>query len=928
MSHAPLVLLCLALGPQGSRFELLSPERTLPRAADADRSGDVGSEEWSEFLSSLEAADDGTLDEGRVLARLIAPLLDANGDGRFARDDVAAHLARLDVNGSGTVEASEMLGVIQGFRRGGGVGERASGGPGLLDGLIGFGVDANEDHVLDAGERAAAIGDGTSAVEPTELAAWVAHAERYVPEERSAFAPGTLTLTLRAALDATQDGRLTLSDLARHFNALDTDGSGSLSAAEIAAGTREQTSSTASVRTAEEAPSPDDERVPLVPWQRTLEDALALSRSSGKPLLLCVNMDNEPASDLLALGRYRDPAFVELVRGFVPVIASPDSHRPRERDGKNRRLPDPRFGRVVESEHVAVEPVLFERYFSGRRVAPRHVGVAPDGTILFDLFLLQDLRAVDRALEQHGKPGAPWQDVTKLDEEGLLASPDAAARERLEARFAQGDEIARARLLERALSDTRPVQHPELVIQGLRDPVPALRAKALEALAARPLDVPLETFPEALRVAAGFPGAVEHVAEALKLRRDRGPAGELVRARRLACIARASLVQPVAIDVELWRSLVGSSSAESAVAADDGGLFERLAVVEARAGRAPEDAELQAAHAHLALTAAQRMIAQGSGNPSFLLQDAESAARRAIERDPGHALGQAVLASAAYQLGDFAAAGDAAERALPRLVGWAETPLAASTLEVLAKSRTQQLYEVLGTETAWPATWMAELLAAQEVLLAHPLGTEAQALAALDVLTNLELYDAQAAFSKRALARWPLSATLHNWLRWIELRDGGPEALLTAYDDLDLGPGADATRRWYGGVAAIVAAERWVEDGFPDDALSAYRRAVGELESSGELEPSYGSTARYWIALARAGEARLCYERAELDQALEALRASVTAHEAALPADGLGHTRASTAGTLSRALERAGRSDEARELEPVARESAAASSSG
>ena len=41
---------------------------------------------------------------------------------------------------------------------------------------------------------------------------------------------------------------------------------------------------------------------------RSLEDGLALSQAGGKPLLVCVNNDGEPASEALARGRYRDPA--------------------------------------------------------------------------------------------------------------------------------------------------------------------------------------------------------------------------------------------------------------------------------------------------------------------------------------------------------------------------------------------------------------------------------------------------------------------------------------------------------------------------------------------------------------------------------------------------------------------------------------------
>ena len=59
-------------------------------------------------------------------------------------------------------------------------------------------------------------------------------------------------------------------------------------------------------------------RPPLIAWQRDLDDAIALQRATGKPLLICVNMDGEPASESLAGVHYRDPEFAALTAGFIP----------------------------------------------------------------------------------------------------------------------------------------------------------------------------------------------------------------------------------------------------------------------------------------------------------------------------------------------------------------------------------------------------------------------------------------------------------------------------------------------------------------------------------------------------------------------------------------------------------------------------------
>ena len=48
-------------------------------------------------------------------------------------------------------------------------------------------------------------------------------------------------------------------------------------------------------------------------------------------------------------------------------------HTPGGHDGGGNRLPRPRRGGVTGGEHIAIEPVLFEKFFEGERVAPRHI---------------------------------------------------------------------------------------------------------------------------------------------------------------------------------------------------------------------------------------------------------------------------------------------------------------------------------------------------------------------------------------------------------------------------------------------------------------------------------------------------------------------------------------------------------------------------
>lgn len=145
----------------------------------------------------------------------------------------------------------------------------------------------------------------------------------------------------------------------------------------------------ASAPVQEAAPRPDPRQIL---WQRSLDDALALCKSTGRPLLVAMNMDGESASERITKENYRDPEFVELTRGFVCVIGSVFRHNLRDFDEQGRAILCPRLGAVTCGEHIALEPLLFDKYLGGERIAPRHALILSDGTKKFDEFLLYDLR--------------------------------------------------------------------------------------------------------------------------------------------------------------------------------------------------------------------------------------------------------------------------------------------------------------------------------------------------------------------------------------------------------------------------------------------------------------------------------------------------------------------------------------------------------
>ena len=118
------------------------------------------------------------------------------------------------------------------------------------------------------------------------------------------------------------------------------------------------------------APTAEDWKKPcLVKFQRTWEDAQAISKETGKAILVCVNMDGEIASEHYAGVRYRQPEIAKLYDPYVCVIASVYRHTPRDYDEQGKRILCPRFGSVTCGEHIAIEPILHAKYL--RRQAHR-----------------------------------------------------------------------------------------------------------------------------------------------------------------------------------------------------------------------------------------------------------------------------------------------------------------------------------------------------------------------------------------------------------------------------------------------------------------------------------------------------------------------------------------------------------------------------
>lgn len=805
------------------RFDAIDATRMVAAAADADFDGAISAEERAAFLSAHGAA---SVDE--VLAVALTPFYDADQSGRLDAPDLAAALARWDADGDGAITAAERA---DGPRR------RA-----LRDGVLLNAFDADQDGSIGVEEWSASAA--------LDLSSWLA-ATAAIEEDINGFGPGTMVLTLRTSLDVDTNGTFDGADLDLLFSNLDRDGDGIVQASEFAP--------PAPVRGPDWSVTDDMRaRTPAMPWQRNLEDALALSQATGKPLLICVNTDGEAASDNLAFGRYRDPEFVALARGFVPLLASPNSHTDRAFDTQGERIECPRFGRLVCSEHIDEEPMYYERYFNGQRIAPRHVGVAPDGSILFDLVLLQDLTAVDEALREHGVFDVDLPDPATLDADHLLASSDAAARGRLAELFREADVEGRVRLIAKAISPTRAAQHPELLALGMFDVDPLVRSAAAIRQAAALDSATLDFAPRIRRLGVEDPTLRRALAARLGTLVDEGlEPSRLQRARRLGRIYRA-LEEPPFVDAARWqvalagRSLTNGTDDAALVA----GLDAALENLDRRRRQQGANAELDAMLGETTLRKALLAIrGVGGGNPQFFLQDAERFAESALTADPSNVFALATLARTRYWLNQPQEGADAAAEALIALGPNADARLTGELLEVLARGRTTSLYSKLGTEEGWPSEWVAQVTGAYHALAVHPALTQELALAGASLFENLEDYAGQAAYLRTVLLRFPGSADLHSWLRWQVLRDGEGDsvaatALADAYDALDVPEGYEATWAWYEGLAQSVAGDTLAQEGASEQATAAYLRSIESFERAGERNPDFVESAAKYIEAA------------------------------------------------------------------------------
>lgn len=662
------------------------------------------------------------------------------------------------------------------------------------------------------------------------------------------------------------------------------------------------------------APTAADWKKPvLIEFQRTWGDAVTVARETNKPILLCINMDGEPASEHYAGVHYRTPETAKLFEPYVCVIASVYRHTPRDHDEQGNRILCPRFGSVTCGEHIAIEPILYARFMDGQRIAPRHIMVELDGREVYDVFYAWDNQSVfDSLIDGISSREQQPHTIVRGDRpiEERVASRAIEDREAVEKAFQTGNRELRKKLLEIAAQhpDATPVELLRLAVFGVDQELAQMARRALvQVQSSEAVDV----IAEALRVPLPNDER-EALVAALERLREKSP-----RAALLANVHRGLERTSTAVDVQQWSAAMAGGATYRP--ADAESTDRKLETSEAAVRTDPKDAtaHLDLAEATLERAASPAPLSAAPGSRRLqrrferaMLEDARQQALRAKELGATEWRVDAILALTALYQGDRAQANSLAISAAQAMPAQPERWLAVATLAQFAQARIDAIWDALRAKTDWPNEWMTDVSSAFSVLQKHPLGTDEHATTHYDFLDALGAKRRAAAVLEAGLERFPTSWLLHDRLRARILDEQGAAGLEPAYEAMLQKPSVAPGLGWFAAYASLVAAEFHRRDGKTALADPAYDRAIAAYDRVIEGHPDWKESCDHYAAIALAAKARLLIERNEPGPALELMLAAIERAPAAMGTlDGLNITPAMTALLLEEKLQDSGRQE-------------------
>lgn len=663
------------------------------------------------------------------------------------------------------------------------------------------------------------------------------------------------------------------------------------------------------------APTQDDWNKPVqITFQRTYEDAERVSVETGKPILVCINMDGEIASEHYAGIRYRQPEIAELYDPYVCVIASVYRHTARDYDEAGNRILCPRFGSVTCGEHIRIEPQLFGKFLDDTRVAPRHIMVEDGSAETYDVYYAWDTESVFETIREGIESRPPAEPTVDRGDQSLVQrvdSRDVQDRVAVEEAYRTGDRVLRRELLVRA-SQPDSLMQVDLLRLALFGDDAELGQVAWRALAETQS---IEALP-LLRDVLDFDLEAEE-REAMIVALERlAPASP--KAARLARVHRGLATTPSTIDEAVWREALALGSTPDP--------YPELPMLYELT-----EASAQLAASNLTDSGSQLAAASAFYDLAFHPGLDPKLRRPLLDDVRRHALAARDLGATGWEVHSLLAATAKAlgrsrqgyADAIAAMTGPAPTEprswRSKETLSLFAEARQRGVYRAMVRREEWPATWLAEANLAFALLADHPYGTAREVVEHYDYLAALDAKGYATRTLEKSFERFADSPLIHDRLRarLLSERDlSSLRGLEATYESLlskagERTPEELSDLEWYAGYASMVAAEFHRRSEERSQALAAYDRAVGHFESASALDSSTRESADHYVALAFAGRARLALESGDPAAAVGHLIACFEREpEAANDLDGLGFTPVMTATTVRARLKEAGAEDE------------------
>jgi len=654
----------------------------------------------------------------------------------------------------------------------------------------------------------------------------------------------------------------------------------------------------------------------LVRWQRNFDDALKVAHAENRPILVCVNMDGEIASEHFAGVRYREPVTAELMSRYVCVVASVYRHTPRDYDEEGRRVPCPRFGTVTCGEHIETERALYDKYFDGKRISPRHIVLDLEEVEQLDVYYSWDTATVFTTFR---KGVENWPDPNEPPEptlENLSMSAKVEYRELLEKTYSTEDRETKRKIL--LLLVQKPVvDQVEVLRTAIFGFDLELAQLARQALAKCETEPALDLIAEALKV------PLEADDRELLLRAVARMGESSPRARTLAALHSGLSVGSRYIDAKTLEERAREYEANA-------GLTVDVLAREVAALAGPEEPEALLEFAAALLARAQEQSERRYA--MLLFEDARTATQKAERLGAKGPKLDAIVAVLASEAGDLTVARERAVAAiedgllniedgvvLDESVDLTEASKA-RVLRLFAEARQRSIRMAYRNKEKWLPEWLSDVNAAYSTLAKGPYVDEMTVVDHYDFLRWIGGTPRANAVLDDALRRFPESPILHSRLRGRLLWEGGPENLESEYAGRlarEAAANAGATQlTWFAGYASIVAAEHHRRRSQFEEAIAAYDRAITFFERNTEDFPDGRDTCLHLIALSHAGKSRIALERGELDVAKrELLLCFQIRPNSAATLDGLGLSPVMTAKMLKAMLLEAGDAQGAEEVQ-------------